>query len=298
MTHDAIIVGGSFAGLSAATYLGRGRRSVCVLDTGSPRNRFAHHSHGVFGLDGGEPAQMLATARAQVSAYPTVSLVQARAVSARKDPEGFSVTLDDGGSLRARRLVLAYGISDELPKIPGLAERWGHTVIHCPYCHGYEFSGRRLGVLMLSPMSVHQAQLIAEWGPTTLYLNGVTELDPEALHELQRREVAIEPSRVKALHGEGTALSSLELEDGRTSPLEALYIGARTHLNSDLADQLGCALEDGPFGKLVRTDEWKLTSVPGVFAAGDITRPAHSITWATSDGMTAGVAAHRSLVFP
>lgn len=298
MTHDAIIVGGSFAGLSAATYLARGRRSVCVLDTGSPRNRFATHSHGVFGFDGGEPAKMLATARTQVSAYPTVKFVETRATAARKEDGGFVVTLASGEALRSRIVVLAYGISDELPKIPGLAERWGHSVIHCPYCHGYEFSDRRLGVLLLSPMSVHQALLISQWGPATLYLNGVSELDPEALHELQKREIALEPARVKALHGEGTALASVELEDGRRSPVEALYIAPRTHLNSDLAEQLGCELEDGPFGKIVRTDEWKATTVPGVFAAGDITRPAHSISWATSDGMTAGVAAHRSLVFP
>jgi thioredoxin reductase len=199
--------------------------------------------------------------------------------------------------LDSASLVLAFGISDELPAIPGLAERWGRSVLHCPYCHGFEFSGQRLGVLNVSPMSIHQAMLIAEWGPTTLYLNGSPEPDDASLAQLQKRYVAIEPAPVRALLGEGAHLSAIELIDGRTSSVDALYLGPRTRLNSEIAHQLGCELEEGPFGRIIRTDSQKMTTVPGAYAAGDITRSAHNVTWASADGVTAGMAVHRSLIF-
>ncbi len=297
MLHDAIVIGGSFAGLSAALYLARARRSVCVVDTGLPRNRFAEHSHGLFGHDGSSPRTMLATARSQVAAYPTVTFVDGEATTATRTPDGFLVMLATGDLLQSVRLVLAFGISDELPGIPGLAARWGSSVLHCPYCHGYEFSGQRLGVLHVAPRSVHQAMLISEWGPTTLYLNGGPEPDDASLAELTKRGVAMERAPVKALHGDGSRLSSIELVDGRLSPVDALYLGPRTRLNSEIAQQLGCELDDAPFGPVIRTDAEKMTTVAGVYAAGDIVRGAHTVTWAAADGVTAGLAVHRSLVF-
>ncbi|HEY9234773.1 MAG TPA: NAD(P)/FAD-dependent oxidoreductase [Phenylobacterium sp.] len=296
MRHDAIIVGGSFAGLSAAMYIARARRSVCVVDAGAPRNRFAAQSHGFFAQDGSSPRAMLAAARAQVAAYPTVSLVDGEAVAARAQDDGFLVELADGRTLEGARLVLAFGLADELPPLPGLAERWGASVIHCPYCHGFEVADRRLGVLNVSPMSVHQAALIAEWGPTTFYLDG-GELEPAAAADLAARGVRIESAKVEALHGEGSGLSAIALADGRSDPLDALFIGPRNHLGSPIAEQLGCDMDQGPLGAIVKTDAWKMTTVPGVYAAGDISRGAHSVTWASADGVTAGVAVHRSLVF-
>jgi thioredoxin reductase len=297
MRHDAIIIGGSFAGLSAAMYIARARRSVCIIDTGAPRNRFAAHSHGFFAQDGSAPGAMLATARAQVAAYPTAAFIAEAATSAAREPDGFAVQLATGEVLESARLVLAFGISDELPAIPGLAARWGKSVLHCPYCHGFEFSGQRLGVLNVSPRSIHQAMLIAEWGPTTFYLNGASAPDAVALAQLQKRGVAIEPAPVRALHGEGAQLSAIELADGRTLDVDALYLGPRTRLNSEIAQQLGCELDEGAFGSIIRTDGEKLTTVSGVYAAGDITRSAHNVTWASADGVTAGMAVHRSLVF-
>ena len=297
MRHDAIIIGGSFAGLSAAVYIARARRSVCIIDTGLPRNRFSRHSHGVFANDGSAPHVMLATARSQVAAYPTVTFVDGEATTAAKTPDGFSVTLATADVLESVRLVLAFGITDELPGIPGLVERWGSSVLHCPYCHGYEFSGQRLGVLHSSPKSIHQAMLVSEWGPTTLYLNGDPEPGDESLAGLAMRRVAIEPAPVKALHGDGSRLSSIELVDGRLSPADALYVGPRTRLNSEIAQQLGCGLDDAQLGPIIRTDAEKMTSVAGVYAAGDITHGAHTVTFAAADGVTAGLAVHRSLIF-
>lgn len=152
MQHDAIVIGGSFAGLSAAIQVARARRSVCVIDAGSPRNRFAQASHGFFGQDGNDPRAMIASARAQVQRYPTVRTIAGEASAARSGDGGFAVTVKGGDTLTAAKLVLAFGISDLLPELPGLAERWGKSVLHCPYCHGFEYAGQRLGVLWSSPI--------------------------------------------------------------------------------------------------------------------------------------------------
>jgi len=237
------------------------------------------------------------TVSLQVEAYPTVTFTQGKAVSGGGEIDNFRIELESGEIVEGRRLILAFGISDELPDIPGLAERWGNTVIHCPYCHGYEFSDRQLGVLNLSPMSVHQAMLISEWGPTTFFIDKGMEPDAEALAELQRRGVKIERSPVRALCGQGTELSQVELDDGRLVPVDALYIGPRNRLNSEIAGIFGCAMDELPLGRTIRTDGMKTTTVPGIFAAGDITRGAHSVAWSVADGVTAGTAAHRSLVF-
>ena len=141
MQHDAIVIGGSFAGLSAAIQIARARRSVCVIDAGNPRNRFAEASHGFFGQDGNDPRAMIASARAQVQRYPTVHTVLGEASTARAVDGGFEVTVKGGETLTSAKLVLAFGISDVLPELPGLAERWGKSVLHCPYCHGFEYAG-------------------------------------------------------------------------------------------------------------------------------------------------------------
>ncbi len=297
MQHDAIIIGGSFAGLSAAIHIARARRSVCVIDAGSPRNRFANTSHGFFGLDGSAPLTMIANARAQLQAYPTVRTVAGEASTARAIEGGFELMLAGGETLTAVKLVLAFGVSDELPDLPGIAERWGKSVLHCPYCHGFEYGGGRMGVLQTMPMSAHQALLIADWGPTTLYLNGGDMPGADMQAKLTCRGVAIEPSPIAALQGDGVGLSSLLLDDGRQSSIDALYLAPRTRLNSPIAEQLGCALDDGPFGPVIRTDAAKLTSVPSVFAAGDAARAPHNASWAAADGVTAGVSLHQSLVF-
>lgn len=297
MQFDAIIIGGSYAGLSAALHIARARRSVCVIDAGSPRNRFAQASHGFFGQDGDDPAAVSARARAQLQRYPTVTFIADEASEASPIAGGFKVRLAGGETLLATKLVLAFGISDVLPEVPGLAERWGKSVLHCPYCHGYEFAGGQMGVLQSGPMSSHQAMLIADWGPTTLYLNGSDAPDGSIRTELSRRGVAIEAARIVQLRGTNPALSSLLLEDGREARIDALYLAPKSLLRSPIAEQLGCALDDGPFGPIVRTDATKLTSVPGVYAAGDIARAPHNASWAAADGVTAGISLHQSLVF-
>jgi thioredoxin reductase len=296
--YDVVIVGGSFAGLSAALQLARARRTVLVVDGGKPRNRFATASHGFLGQDGLPPQQILATARAQLAAYPEISFVDGLVDKAEKTVSGFSIELADGARVQAKRLILASGMKDHLPEIPGLQALWGKTVIHCPYCHGYEFAGRELAVLAVGPVSLHMGMLIPEWGNATLLLNDALVLEEEQRHELERRRVQLVAGRVSHIESLADERISVHLTDGRALIFSAMFVAARPELNGTLAEQLGCALEAGPMGDFIRTDEFKETSVEGVYAAGDIVRFAPNVTWAVADGVTAGLAVHRSLVFP
>jgi thioredoxin reductase len=302
-TYDAVVVGGSWAGLSAAMQLARARRRVLVVDTGQPRNRFAHASHGFLGQDGRSPAQILDAARSQVLAYPTVEFRNDEAtdaVSGAGTPNGrFEVALASGAMARTRRIVLATGVADELPEIPGLEERWGKTVLHCPYCHGYEVAGGRLGILATDESSIHRALLLPDWSEdVTLLTNGTVEPTPDQCEALTRRGVRIDARTVLEVVGPGSALAGVRLrgaEGDELLPLDALFISTRTRMATPLAERVGCAFDDGPFGPVIRTDAKKETTVPGVYAAGDAARVPHNATWASADGVTAGIFAHQSL---
>ncbi len=294
--YDVVIIGGSFAGLSAALQNARARRRVVVIDAGRRRNRFASESHGFLGQDGRDPAAIVADARAQLLAYPTVTWLDDAAVGARVLPRdgGFSFTLASGAEVIGQRVVLALGVADEgLDDVPGVAERWGKHVFHCPYCHGYELDGGPIGVLATSPLSVHSARMLPDWGPTTYFSRGLFEPDAEQLALLERRGVTIERTPVLALEGH----ADIRLADGRVIALAGVFAMSRVRVASPLPTQLGCAIEDGPMGERVTTDARRETTVPGVFACGDMAMPAASIAFAVGDGMLAGVAAHQSLIF-
>ncbi len=297
--YDVIVVGGSWAGLSAAMQLGRARRRVLVLDGGQPRNRFAAEAHGFLGQDGRPPAEIMAAARAQVMAYPTVTWQSVLATHATVGDGALHVKLASGSAVVGRRLVLATGIVDELPAVAGLQERWGATVLHCPYCHGYEVADQRLGVLAIGPATVHLALLLPDWsGDVTLFTNQAVALTMEQHAALGARGVTLEPRRVVGLAGEAPGLAGVIVCGERgdvTVPIDALFVGTRTRMASPLAEQLGCAFDEGPFGPVIRTDEKRQTTVPGVYAAGDAARAPHNATWASADGVTAGIAAHQSL---
>jgi thioredoxin reductase len=240
VTHEVIVVGGSFAGLAAALQLVRARRRTLIVDSGAPRNRFARSSHGFLGQDGQPPAAILEHARAQVLAYPAAQFVRGTAEQASRAEGTFSVKLSTGETFTARRLILATGIVDELAELPGLQERWGATVLHCHYCHGYEVAGRRLGLLATSERSVAAALLLPDWSDqVTLFTNGVLTLSTEQRAALQTRGVAIETEPVATLLGDAPALTGIRLRDDRTVPLDALFTGSRTRMASPLAEQLG-----------------------------------------------------------
>ncbi len=294
--HDVIIVGAGFAGLSAALPLAAARRRVLLLDDGRPRNRFAHISHGVIGHDGIDPAAIRAAALDQLAAYPTVERIHVTATEPRRDGRSFTLRLEDGRELAARKLILASGVADQLPDLDGLQERWGATVLHCAYCHGWEVRDRPLGVLATSAASWNMAALIPDWGPTTYFTQGRFEPDPEQAQFLERRKVTIERTPVEALLGEAPQLDAVRLADGRELPLHALFTATRWAVASPHAGQLGCAFEEAMNGSFVRVDEWQETSVAGVYAAGDMARAMHNASLAAADGSLASVGAHRSLV--
>ncbi len=298
---DAIVVGGSFAGISAAMQLARARRQVLVIDAGRPRNRFAAAAHGFYGHDGRPPLAIRDAARQQLLAYPNVTFAAGEATAVLRADGGFvvAITAEGGGTRqeRGRRLVLATGVRDELPPIAGLAERWGSTVLHCPYCHGYEIGGGPIGILGGHAHTLQKGAMFADWGPTTIFLEGGDEPDAAQAALLAARGVTIERSRVAALLGTAPALDGVCLADGRIVRIDALFVAPRTLPASGLAAQLGCAFDDGPQGPYLRVDEARQTTVPGVFAAGDAASPMHNGTLAAAAGVLAGFHAHQSLVF-
>lgn len=294
---DVVIIGGSFAGLSAAMQLVRAQRRVVVIDANRPRNRFATASHGIFTLDGKTPADIRATALTQLTAYPTFSLLEDSAD--RIDPEqaGFTVLTSQGVMVSAARAIVSTGITDQLPDIPGVAAHWGKTVIHCPYCHGYELRDRALGVLATSEMSFHQAAMIPDWGATTLFTQGQFLPTGDTLAHLTARGVQLESTPIVEVIGNGSQISGVLLADGRTHALGGLYVGPKIQSSSPLIDRLALALEETPMGTIVKVDAFKESSLKGLYVAGDLSNAMQNGTFAIASGTMAGVAVHRSLIF-
>ncbi|SFS01699.1 NAD(P)/FAD-dependent oxidoreductase [Yoonia litorea] len=296
MDHvDVVVIGGSFAGMSAALQLGRARQSVKVFDTKKPRNRFAPTAHGFLGHDGRTPAEIRELGRDNLAQYPTVEVVEARVATAAQEGEGFIVHPEGSAPIKASCLVLAYGLRDELPMIEGLNEAWGRNVMQCPYCHGYEVRDRKLGVLYTSEASLHQAKIIPDWSAdVTLFTNGQA-INRDAIAAVESRGVVIVADRVIGLELEEGWMRRIILQE-HNHDLDGLFVITKTHHSSDLAGQLGCAFEEGPFGPYIRVDNLQETSIPGVFAAGDIARPIHQSVWAAADGSAAGAFCHQSLL--
>ncbi|SMQ85640.1 Thioredoxin reductase [Devosia lucknowensis] len=294
--QDVIIVGGSFAGLTAAMQLGRARRKVTVLDTGLNRNRYAEHAHNILGQDGTPPHDMLRVARAQVGQYPTVDLVAGKAVTVAGEPDNFTVTTEAGETIAGRRLILSYGIVDEFPAIPGFAESWGRTVIHCPFCHGYEVAGTRWGLVYSSPMSLHGPVLYANWtDDITLFLDGHDIIDEER-HKLGKRGVKLVDGKLATIrHSEGK-ISAVVTEDGTEYGLEALYAHPRNRPSADLHAQLGLEMKDTPTGTMVQVGDMQATSRPGIYACGDLSTGMHSVTFASNSGSLAAMGALQSMM--
>ena len=297
MKTEVVIVGGSFAGLSAAMPLVRARRNVVVVDVNSPRNRFAKESHSIFCLDGKTPSEIRATALAQLQAYPSFRLVEDTAIDVEHTKAGFSVTLASGDQYHAKKLILATGIIDRLPDIPGVKEHWGKSVIHCPYCHGYELQDRALGVLATSEMGFHQAAMIPDWGATTLFTQGQYKPEGEVLYHLRARGVSIEDSSITRVVGDGEHLQQVELSDGRQIAIRGLYVARKAVVTSTLVVKVKLETVETVMGTHVKVDEHKESSIKGVFVAGDLSNSMQNGTFAIASGTMAGIAAHRSLIF-
>jgi thioredoxin reductase len=288
------VVGGSYAGLSAALQLARARRDVTVVDAGLRRNRFvddaAGTSHGFLSRDGVAPGEIAAQARRQLLHYPSVRWLDGLAENARHCEEGRFELRVGRRMLVASRLVLATGVRDELPAIAGLAERWGRSVFHCPYCHGYEMEAGPIGIIATSEVARHHAIMLPDWGTPTLFLNDAYRPSDEDLAAFSRRGTYVEATRILRIEGVGDVI----LEDGRVMSMHGLFTQPRTHMASPIATQLGCLLAEGPTGAFIQVDTMQQTSVPNVFACGDAARAAGNVALAVADGAIAGISAHRS----
>ena len=298
MKHiDFAVIGGSYAGLSAALQLARAGRNVLVVDAGQRRNRFVdaagETSHGFLTQDGRPPAEIAADAREQLMNYPNVEWMHGTAEDARVATDGRLEFRVGTEAISAHRLILATGVRDELPPVPGLAERWGRSIFHCPYCHGYEMNAGRIGIIAASPLALHHAIMLPDWGSPTLFLNGAYIPSAEDLAAIARRGTQVETTLIDRIDGHADVV----LQDGRMISLNGLFTQPRTLLASPVAEQLGCALEDGPMGLFIKVDEGKATSVPNVFACGDAARAAGNVTLAVADGAMAGFGAHRTSMF-
>lgn len=296
--HDVIIIGGSYAGLAAALQLARARRSVLVIDAGQRRNRFVQHAHGFLTRDGQSPAAIAALGRQDVARYPTVTFLDGAVDAARAVEGGFAVRVGDDQH-QARRLIIATGVADELPAIAGLAERWGQSAYNCPYCDGYERELGAIAILATGPQSMHHAVLVAEWagpGQATFFLNGAFEPDAAELATLAARAITVDRTPVVRVGGDAPHID-LHLRDGRTHQADGLFLATRTVIRDRFAEQLGCELDTGPLGAYYKTDPLKETTVPGVYACGDVGSQSPAVAFAVADGTRAGISAHQSLVF-
>ncbi|MCZ7470489.1 NAD(P)/FAD-dependent oxidoreductase [Agrobacterium sp. O3.4] len=294
MKFDVIVIGGSYAGLSAALQLGRARKNVLVVDAGKRRNRFASHSHGFLGQDGKAPGEIVAEARRQIERYQTIAWAEGSVTGAEGSFGDFAIEIDGHRRENAARLILAMGVTDQLPDIAGLKERWGSSVFHCPYCHGYELDQGKIGVIAASPMAIHHALMLPDWGETTFFTNGMFVPDEDQAALLSARGVRVEKDPIAEIAGHADVV----LADGRSIALAGLFTQPKLQITSEWIGKLGCSVEEGPMGSSIVTDAMKQTTVRGVFACGDVARPAGSVALAVGDGAMAGAAAHRSILFP
>jgi thioredoxin reductase len=295
--YDVVVVGGGAAGLNGALMLARARRSVLVVDAGEPRNAPAEGVHGLLGHDGASPQRLLATGRDEVRRYGG-QVVTERVVAAAAESDGMSVTLSDGRSHRARRLLVTTGLTDELPDIPGLAERWGHEVLHCPYCHGWEVRDRAIAVIGSGPMSVHQALLFRQWSDDVTYVVHTVPPDAEQAEQLAARGVRVFDGQVDRVEGGRSGLEGLTLLDGRLVEAQTVVVAPRMVARAGFLADLGLTPVQHPsgVGEHVPADPTGRTAVPGVWVAGNVTDLTAQVGAAAAAGAVAGAQINADLV--
>ena len=291
--YDVVIIGGGAAGLSAALVLSRARRKVAVVDAGSPRNAPAAHMHGYLSRDGLPPAELLAAGRAEVTHYGGEIIDGEVTDLVPGEREGFWVLFAGGRRVAARQLLVSTGLRDELPNIPGLRERWARDVLHCPYCHGHEVRDRRLGVIGGTPGAVRYAQIVRQWSQDLVYFSPPDRLTAIERSELVARAIGIVEGGIGQLVLDDGRLVGIQLVDGRVVPRDVLFVPPRFVPHDRLLVGIGCAVNDDGW---VTADSAGRTSVPGVWAAGNVVDPRAQVITAAGAGSAAAIAINADLV--
>ncbi len=290
---DVIIIGGSYAGLSAAMALGRSLRSTLVIDSGRPCNIQTPHSHNFITQDGEKPAAIAEKAKTQVSAYGTVRFLDGLAVTGEKTTGGFAITTRAGESFTAGKLIFATGVRDTLPDIDGFAECWGISVIHCPYCHGYEFRGKGTGILANGERAFHVASLVNNLTDRiTVLTQGKAEFSAEQVAKLDKHGVRVIEAPVSEIIHENGYVSKVILSDGQKLDFDAVYAAIPFTQHSDIPASLGCELTEQGH---IKVDMMQKTTVDGVFACGDNSSMMRSVAYAVATGNIAGAMANHAL---
>jgi thioredoxin reductase/2-polyprenyl-3-methyl-5-hydroxy-6-metoxy-1,4-benzoquinol methylase len=299
--YDVVVVGGGAAGLSGALTLSRARRSVLVVDNGTPRNAPAGHVHNYLGREGTPPGELLAAGRAEVAGYGG-EVVAGEVVSARPAFGGFVADLADGRSVQARRLLVTTGLVDELPDVPGVGERWGRDVLHCPYCHGWEVRDQPIGVLATTPFGIHQALMWRQWSEdVTLFLHTAPEPSDEEAEQLAARGIAVVRGEVACLETSGDRLSGVRLASGTVVARAAVVVAPRFTARSGLLASLGLSAVDQDmagfvYGSAVPADPSGATTVPGVWVAGNVTDLRAQVIGSAAAGLNAAAALNADLI--
>ncbi|MGW1020601.1 NAD(P)/FAD-dependent oxidoreductase [Streptomyces niveus] len=301
---DVVVIGGGPAGLSAALTLARARRSVLVVDAGEPRNAPASHVHNYLGREGVAPGELLAVGREEVAGYGGEFMAGRVGTVKGSAADGFRVVLEEGAAVAevtASRLLVTTGLVDELPPVPGVAERFGREVLHCPYCHGWEVRDRPIGVLATGPLAVHQAQMWRQWSDdVTLFRHTAPDFDDEQYEQLAARDIAVVDGEVAALEVTADRLTGVTLAGGRVIPVSAVVVAPLFTARGDLLADLGAPAVDREMagqvvGSHVPTDPAGATSVPGVWAAGNVADPAETVIGSAVAGLRAGAAINADL---
>jgi thioredoxin reductase len=290
---EVIIIGGSYSGLSAAMALGRSLRNVLIIDSGHPCNIQTPHSHNFLTQDGEKPHKIADQAKAQVLTYPTVTFHEGLAVQGSKTGNGFSISTQTGETFYAKQLIFATGLKDHLPDIPGFAECWGISVVHCPYCHGYEFKNEKTGLLLNGDYAFSNAQLLLNWTKDlTIFTDGKSTLSPEQTEKIQKHGIEIVEKKISHLDQERGQVKQIVFRDESTFAVKAIYSRSEFEQHCKIPEQLGCELTEDGF---LDVNSVQKTSVDNIFACGDNANPIRSIAFAVSAGNIAGAVINHNL---
>ncbi len=293
-SFDAIIVGGSYSGLAAAMALGRALKKVLVIDSGKPCNAQTPHSHNFLTQDGSAPAEIAQKAKDQVRQYKNVSFFQGIAASGEKTHNGFEIKTADGTLFQAAKLIFATGIKDIMPRIEGFSECWGISVIHCPYCHGYEVRSTRTGILGNGESAYEFSRLISNWtDDLTIYTNGKSTITSQQLVELEKHKIRVVEKEIKKLDHTAGQIHNIVFKDGTKSFLTALYSPRPFQQHCQIPESLGCALTAESY---LETDAFQETTVPGIYACGDNASKMRTVANAVATGTNAGISASKKLI--